>query len=208
MSPIRSGDVAKRSPSSTTASASFPTSSVPTRSSAKKEYGRVGGARPDRLLDRQGLIGTDDRAGDGAPEDRCVDGVQRPVRGDRGVTRQGEPDTGLDELAVRLEPVGAPGVQCREPCVAGVPEVARLAHGHDAEPGHALDLVRARTAAMLDPVAVVVARLRHEGRPRTRRGPGRSRDRPGRGRRSASPPRARARWLPGTRPRIPSTANR
>ncbi len=55
--------------------------------------------------------------------------------------------------------MGALGVERAEPGVAGIPEVARLADGHDPEPGHPLELIGARPAAVLDPMAVVRPRI-------------------------------------------------
>src|SRR5690349_2090430 len=50
-------------------------------------------------------------------------------------------------------------VERGEPGVAGIPEVARLPDGPDAEARHPLELVWSRSAAVLDPVSMVVARM-------------------------------------------------
>ncbi len=76
--------------------------------------------------------------------------------GHRSVAGERESDAGIDHLAVGLQAVRPLRVEDPQPGIARIPEIAGLADGHHPEPGHPLELVGARTAAVLDPVTVVL----------------------------------------------------
>lgn len=126
--------------------------------------GRVEGLRPDRLLDRQPLLGRQHPPTGRLPGGGDADVAQRLLRGDRRVVVQRDAHAG-GHRGTRWHPTGSAFLaeQAVDEDVTPVVDLVDEDAAGDAEPGGPLELIGPDGADVLEPQPVVVARMAFEG---------------------------------------------